>query len=59
MAGDDGWGGGVLHSGRQDGVRVADRRLLYHPYFHFNLLSDLPRNMPGEMRDTCGVIGNV
>ena len=39
--------GGVRHRGQDDGGRVADRRLLYHPQFQFNLLSDLPRNMPG------------
>jgi len=36
-------GAGCAH----DGGRVADRRLLYHPWFPFYLLSDLPRNLPG------------
>jgi len=59
VGGGVGGGGGVRLSGRHDGGRVSDRRLLYHPYFQFNFLSDLPQNMPGKLRDKCGVIRKV
>jgi len=36
-----GWEGGVRRSGRHDGSRIADRRLLYHFQFQSNSLADL------------------
>jgi len=43
VTGGGGRGAGCAHGSR----RVADHRLLYHPWFPFNLLSNLPRDMPG------------
>jgi len=35
------WGGGVRRRGRNDGGRVADRRVLYHIQFQFISIADL------------------